>query len=773
LSACRRPTSPAGEQTAPNPSAHALYGQSRGTPALEIARIRPSSADDGQWQAAPFYFIQTELSPALLVHASAKQLDLLTGMTNYGLSAPTFVAWATSNGPRAFGRDQALEVATMAECWVLAWWAGAAGWTQWDSPWVIYLQHKPAAMKLDDDGMHLEFGQPAGDVVLMPLYGYEKMPQLGHDLLPAPGRPSRKIKTWEWPKVLPRDPLMRIRYWASAMREFPVYCEDSLSVDRAKDSVTIRSRFQWRSIEDDWKTRHLKLAPLSPPLALAAKKGFPVQFSKSWSDLDFATPCGPYAAVEGVDQFDATFPVLQYVNETEAFEPPNADAPATVRLAFEKLRQVAAQKFKSPNQPDAGAGDREASGRPVPGLGWYAKALAYYDSATRSNALAHLRTWFREELLTTNQFKFRGSRQGPGRDTFILEGPGRGSADGSGVAGEVDPTLLETLWACAHFADDWDLVNDRWPLVKRLFLTPAATRWAGFGRDGVAQAGDQAASCAAFARLAYRAGDMDSYNYGCYVFARELVHLFLKQRGAEYFRNHQPWHSMELMDEEVFLTSLRPDNAGWQIDGPRYPANAAERQFNRRWSRFSDFDVARFYRDFLREDLRRELNWLQDRWEPPRRWHNDSDLLPSLVQLRSLLLNERPADLAAVATPDQFTGPASGQIASCLSVLRVSHPTRYQRLIPPAEPAPFVAGLEREVAGPNVSLLTAVSCERIDPKTNLRSNTWPRLSWGEWTTSTGVPWTFGHVRPGRESDPAKVQTVPLNWNTRVVTFLWP
>ena len=53
---------------------------------------------------------------------------------------------------------------------------------------------------------------------------------------------------------------MRVKYWACATREFPIYCEDSFSVNRAKDSVTIRQRFQWHSIEDDWKTRHIKVA---------------------------------------------------------------------------------------------------------------------------------------------------------------------------------------------------------------------------------------------------------------------------------------------------------------------------------------------------------------------------------------------------------------------------------------------------------------------------------------------------------------------------------
>src|SRR5437867_5570235 len=139
-SGCRRQTSPAGERMAPNPKAPALYGPATGTPSKEIARLRPSGAADGDWTSAPFYFMQTELSPAILVHSSTRHLGLFTGTTNYGLAAPTFIAWATMNGPRTFQRDEPLDVTKMEECWLLVWWAGAQGWTDWDIPWVIFLQ---------------------------------------------------------------------------------------------------------------------------------------------------------------------------------------------------------------------------------------------------------------------------------------------------------------------------------------------------------------------------------------------------------------------------------------------------------------------------------------------------------------------------------------------------------------------------------------------------------------------------------------------------------
>jgi hypothetical protein len=760
---CRRPQPLADERVAPNPNGPALYGFPAGTASEKIPRLLPPGSQDPDWKSKPFYLIQTELSPAILLHSSTKYLGLFTGMTHYGLGAPAYVAWSTMNGPRAFKRGEKLDITKMEECWLLVWWAGAAGWTNWDSPWVVYLQHKPHSMKLDEDGLHLEFPREAGDVVVMPLYGYQKLPPQGRDFHAEFGLPAKdKIKTWEWSKVLTRDPLTRVRYWASATREFPIHCEETFSVNRATDSVTIRSRFQRRVVNDDWKTPHLKLAPLSPPLAHAAKEGgFPVAFSAKWLDLDLFTPYGPYLAMEGRDEFEATFSVLQYINETEASDPPATTAHPAVQLAVDKLRQVATAKFANSRDSDPGG-----LASAIQSAGWYAKASRYYDPLTRSNALASLRGYFRNELLVTNRFTVHEHPRGGGREYLVVNGASPGSPE----AGKLNANLLEALWAYAHFTGDWELIKERWPLVKKLFIAPVNTRWVGFGRDASVELGPAAAHCAAFARLAYRTGDLDSYNYACHQFARELVHLFLKQRGADYFRKHQPVDSMEFVDDEVFLTRLGREPLGWQMDGPTFPRDAKERTFDDRWVGFNDPDVARFYREYLKPDIRRELNWLQNRWEPNRKWHHDPNLMPSLVQLRSLLLNESPAELANVATPDRFTGTPAGVMASCLAILRSSHPTRFERLIPPGEPTPFVTGLERDVAGPHVHLVVSLTYQTTAGEEIF---TWPQLTWREWSTSGGEPWTFGHIRPQRGANPSVAKAVPISWNTRVVWFDLP
>src|SRR5437762_6098847 len=328
------------------------------------------------------------------------------------------------------------------------------------------------------------------------------------------------------------------------------------------------------------------------------------------------------------------------------------------------------------------------------GDGWLAKALPYLDEVTRSNAVATLSRHFHERM------------------TFA-------------PAGRIHASLFETLWAYAHFSGDWALIKERWQTLRQLFSLLTQARWVGFGRGNISELADEAGPCLAMARMAYNVGDMDTYNYACYLFARELTVQYVQQRGGKYFRLHQPWHSMEFMDEEVYLTRLRGELAAWQIDGPKYPAAEVDRQYDNRWLRFRNEDVARFYRDYLLEETRAEMDILKERWDKNRKWQNEPDGMPSEVELRSLLLNETPAQLSTLANPSQFSGPPSGIIASCIAVLRTSHPTRYERLIPGGAASPFVAGLERLVSGPNPYLAQAVQTNGEEKTNTISHPDWP------------------------------------------------
>ena len=216
-----------------------------------------------------FGVLESELTPAILVHSRSKYLGLFADA-----EAPSHIAFSTRNGPRPFRRGEKLKADELEECWLLLWSSNMP-------PWVVYLQHKPLAITLDTNGLHCSFENGAGDVVLLPLHGN-----------------SSKVDTAKWPEVLPREPLMRIRYWAGVLREFPFECDTSVT-----NNATVHQRFRFHSIRDDWKTRPLQLAPISPPLAAKADQNL----RRKLLDLKMPTPFGPYMGFEGVHEWKADF----------------------------------------------------------------------------------------------------------------------------------------------------------------------------------------------------------------------------------------------------------------------------------------------------------------------------------------------------------------------------------------------------------------------------------------------------------------------------------
>jgi hypothetical protein len=255
--------------------------------------------------SANFYTLQTAFTPAVLVHSAADSIELFAGLAERGLGAPSFAAWTTMDGPRVFTNGAPAATApVLRENWLLVWFHGARGWTNGDCPWAVFLQRKPASLRLDDAGLRLQFNGPAGDVVLMPLFGGflpDDNEQSSQDVA------SRRMQTREWNKGLPREPLVRLRYWSGVTRALPVACAESVSSDNR--TLTFNARFALRRIEDDWQTKPIPLAPLPPFLVpLAMDKELSRRFSRKPFDLDLKPPASPYWGVEGTDTIRVSFP---------------------------------------------------------------------------------------------------------------------------------------------------------------------------------------------------------------------------------------------------------------------------------------------------------------------------------------------------------------------------------------------------------------------------------------------------------------------------------
>ena len=396
--------------------------------------------------------VESELSPATLYHANSDTLSFFVPEAETGLGAPSYVCISTEQGPKIFKPGEKIDPKRMRESWFVAWWSGASGWTNWDAPFFLTLQHRPATIEFTTNGLHFKFLTNAGYAALLPLYGYDKsLPEVmqSHPFVQSREK-KKRVLTWEWHKALPADPLARARYWASALREFPIACDETFRVDRAHDSVTIKQSFRWLSWNDDWNTKHVKLAPLSPVLALAHHEKFPAEFSGKPFDMELPTRHGPLYGVQDVDSYEVTLPVLRYVHET----------------------------------------------------------------------------------------------LGVGAVTLWTHAP------------------CYDAWVTAHGSESWDMMRRHWSTLRSQFLSSTRPGWPAFAGVNVPPL-EQAANALGAARLAYRLGDAETYALACARYARAAVQLSAQQRGANYFREHQPWHSMTPLDAGSTLAS--PNADGWSF----------------------------------------------------------------------------------------------------------------------------------------------------------------------------------------------------------------
>ncbi len=735
-------------------------------------RTWPQTPQEARWQGsdawreADFAVLASELSPAVLISSKASSVRLFAGLAQWGVGGPAMVAF--HGGDRAQVRLAPARVRgeEMAQPWLLVAFAGAPGW-QWDLPWLVVLQHRPRAVFVSDEGLNLDFDGPAGFVAVMPLHGAWKMP-ISEAGLPGRSEDDRleSGEPWSWAesKSLPNLTAERCDRLSRALRYWPLNCREEIQVVPGADTLRVRCQFEYVEITDDWGTEGIKTAPLPPTLGLALRTGFPADASKSIDEmeLEISSAYGECPAQEG-DSYTIDFPFLQYVNETETQRPPNTDDPI-VALAAEQVADRMIRKFTDGEEDriwDHG-GDGNYCWQ-VMGDRYYAKALAYTPEPARSNAIQSMRSYVRNWVLNADNGKYKRFR-----GKLILEGPGIGNWGGYDDSGKFSSNTLETLWWYAHCTGDWDIIRERWDTIQQLFITPREIRWRGVGRDAIAEMGDEAAPPLCIARMAYQIGDMDMYAYASYIFMRELVHLWVKTHPAcgEYFRYFAPWHNMEPMDGRLFLTNLWGDIAGWQIDGPDYPRQTGERQYRNRWVRFGHEDVARFFRDHMGDIVREELDWWATRQDSPYKPGNSTaHIAPSMEQLRSLLLNESPEELAKL-TPMQEAriGRAADAISYYLSFVRTGRPAQQTRLIPKDLPiSPWILGLEREYDGSDGCLVVRVST---------KEGHWPVLSdWG-WKPpreAADLPgakrWSYGQIIGG--DTPPELEWERLSWTTNV------
>ena len=658
----------------------------------------------------------SELSPAVLYRSELPEMTFFNGIEAWGHGGPTHVAVRTAAGVVVAGRGERIDGALQSEPWLLVWFAGAEGW-MFDVPWLIVLEHRPRAIGIDTDGLRVRFDRPGGHLVAMPFYGYYKAPPAGKrwsDLLD--GARDFGIETSTWATAFPESVAARAQWWAQVLRRYPVRCTETFRVDRLNDVLTIRSAFEYIDIRDDWGTSPRTLAPLSPTLALALTdehNTFPMRFSAPVIDPFVMTSHGPYMGIEGQASYEIEFDTLKYINEVERAERPPADAPRLVKEADERLQATAARRW-----PTA---DRMAVDHGVENYVWaamgdrfYPMALPYItDARVRANARESLRKYFGEWVLQKERFTEYQGQEPAWRGVLLLHGPGIGSWGELGDAGKFSENLYsEPLVLCAlrqatsarsrragissegstsprsspGGKDSAATASRRWATRPRRRSTTRVSRgWPATSTPTTTSATSPRASCCT-----------SSSSRTARSTSAQL------QPYHQYFADAGSTRSIEPMPANVFISNLHGGLHGWQVDGPPIRASTASGSIRIAGcgSRARQSDASTAIMSGQGNSARSSRTWkarFDGRPEPGpgSQWvRDDPHIMPSLVRLLSLTLDAPIAELETLAVHEgermpygQWRlHPDSSVFASAISIIRLSHPRRYDRLIPKSGP---------------------------------------------------------------------------------------
>jgi len=703
------------------------------------------------WESSALTILTSELSPAVLLHSSRSTLRLFAELSRWGLGAPTHVAFGTASGVRVLtaGAGVDVPVGELSEAWLLVWFAGAEGFS-WDAPWLVTLQHRPEAARLDADGLALSGSAALGYVGMLPLYGLAKPDTSGWD-------------------ALPNEVLQQARFWTRALRRYPLAVTDRFRLESDGIGLQVHHQFTLLESEDDFGTVPLELAPLSPSLGLAYLGGrMPMSVSDPVTDTSIVTGHGPYLAVESSTCHEVRFDVMDYVNRglaspSTAQEDPRAlaaltDLQAAATLAFTRDDGLFHQDFGDPQDFASAPPQLEDDPSVTDNTCWasiaalyYPRALPYLEPDARSDASARLRRYVDEWLLQEQRFT-------PLEDKLQLDGPGLEATGDYGRAAARANSLLPTLYSYAQHTQDFELLTQRWPLIERLFSMGRSMSFRSFGRERIPELGDQAAPALAMARTAYFTGHLEQYAYASYLFARELTLHVVKHTAAQYFLDHQPLREGPAPSGVIYPTQQLGGLSGWELDGPEYPADAVDKNFIYRWIRFNDPDVGRFHRDHLLDLDQTELHadstvqsWIwvaEDGTQSVEPWHDDPHIRPSLKRLRATVLGETLDELEDIQVPEgQSIFPESAVIASALALLQAGAPPEVESLITPFG-TDYALGIARE--GREHEAVLAVGVDYLDSGA-------PVLYWSGWTPPTppgdapaASAWSFGAVNVDSE-----------------------
>ena len=494
--------------------------------------------------------------PALRIESASPRLHIFDKAKFFGTGLPSYAA-AAVNGRIFTGKaDASFPVSKLSENWMLVWFSGNPAYSRFDIPWLIVFKHRIKSLKTRES-LEFDFGpRGAGEILLMPLFGVTL---------------QRPAVTEKWNKKLPESVVEKCRLWSRILAAAPGSPQRTFKADFILDQLKIHDHYPHKLLNDDWKTRGKKVAPVYPilPLILSGKSIKGAIHSPAL-DLDYATSHGPLFAVPGNGVAVSFRNLLRYVSEVRVVQKPQPTVQTKEMIAL--LNKYMLEFLQGPLKEHPGywlfSGKKFLPGKSESlgnfGLSDVLDAFRYCSPDIRKKQTAEFRKEMEEyflheglpvpEALKRIQPKLRKqtvsvtllSPTGKKLSTY------RPNEDDFGIDSCCWESLkIYAVWNYARICRRPEFIRKHWAYLKRCYnMIPNSHDWAvGVSYDtfsgirvgnGLQETGIMHAGMAAMARMAHVLGDIELRDRASYYSVMQLCGLLGAMSANTYLRDHRP-----------------------------------------------------------------------------------------------------------------------------------------------------------------------------------------------------------------------------------------
>jgi hypothetical protein len=518
-------------------------------------------------------FSVSAISPAWMATSNAQKIRVFEDIEKNGVGLPTYLAYQSQDGIKVVSAKKGIHGSDMMANWVLAWFNGGAGWDEFDTPYLFVLQKRPDLVQCyADTALFFSYADSAGTIQGMSLYGVTL---------------QRPDQTVDWKNAIPADVAERCRYWSQVLVNAPDQVKRTAQVDYAQDQLTVKDEFTYLNIQDDWNTQGLKIAPISPMLALTAHAGnINIATSKTAKDLQMATLQGPLCAADNTDQIVFRINgILHYIREVRDVQIAKS---TSIKDTQEELNQLV-QKWLDTELKNHPWDSDIRSGKLEPGVQRLSYtglilALPYLEPSLRADVEKEIRTETEKYFLYTGlpDVALKAKLSDRYKDVpvnSIITNPYTGlqlattalSETNFGID-QVYFTALDTymMWMYGDTFHRYDWLKENYSTLQKYFnMTRNSHDWdtsvswdtfSGFRvGSGLQECGGIFSGMVGMARIAHQLGDKSTSDEAAYYAVMEAIGLQGQLSASEYLRERRPWLEANTKADDIeYVQKIRP-----------------------------------------------------------------------------------------------------------------------------------------------------------------------------------------------------------------------